>query len=835
MKKRVSPLISLIILPLLLVFTIQTAIAAGEETITFKTNIGGAARGCTISGTALYSVTGSVLTISNISDTTNPTIISTLNLPGVGRRIAASGNTLYIACWKGGLAIVDISTPASPQIISVTTFDNAVNQIKCQTFDVEVKGSYAYVADQTGGLVTLDISDPSAPAIVSTFTGFTRFDHNAYDVYIDGNYIYMCTELDGLYIFDISTPASPVLYSTFNDSVNQLSQFYQSVRDGDTLYIASGAGLVILDISELSDPQFIASLNNSYQGVLGLVKIGDYVYLCTEFTDFYKVDVSDTSAPLQVDSYDLNHYHSLGITMSGNTIVLANHNFGVRIFDVSGTSITQEGTLPSLGQVMDCQGKGSYAYVAALTNGLKILDISDPQNPIVETTVELEGNANGIFVENSTAYIAELDKVESSGGYLEIVDISDTSSPSIIGTLTLTGRPFDLTVKDNIAYISLQTEGLAIVDISDPENPEILSTFDTGGSCYKPEVLGNILYAADGTNGFVALDITDKTQPKKIIDNFDNGTVQDIALWDSTVFLSGGQKGLAITDMSLPYSPASSGQVTSETIRFEKGNIKAVTVFNSYLLIAESGSGVRLFDLTNPALPAEMTNNRALYGDPVKITYSAGQELAYASSQIAGLYIYDISTAETPSINTDGRWLGSGTISSVTTGLTVELDQARDTVAGSMTILGRSKQSGTITATLSDNGTLSGNISFSGGQSSTLSLSYNSDQNTLSGNMSGDVALTGITLDYAGKRGQLSFENAAIILDETISEKLDTGSNPFENFFLNWAATALDSSLAAETMSGMITEASTSEALLAILRPIGPVAAANAPLCPSAA
>jgi len=141
--------------------------------------------------------------------------------------------------------------------------------------------------------------------------------------------------------------------------------------------------------------------------------------------------------------------------MSGNTIVLANHNFGVRIFDVSGTSITQEGTLPSLGQVMDCQGKGSYAYVAALTNGLKILDISDPQNPIVETTVELEGNANGIFVENSTAYIAELDKVESSGGYLEIVDISDTSSPSIIGTLTLTGRPFDLTVKDNIALYFL--------------------------------------------------------------------------------------------------------------------------------------------------------------------------------------------------------------------------------------------------------------------------------------------------------------------------------------------------------------------------------------------
>ena len=835
MKNRPRPFIFLLIVPLLLATAVLPALSAEGETITFKTNIGGAARGCTISGPTLFSVTGSVLTITDITDISDPTFISSLNLPGIGRRVTVNGNHLYVACWKGGLTIIDITSLSTPRIVSQTTFDSTAEQKITETFDVAVKKNYAYVADQTAGLVTLDITDPSAPEIVSTFTGFTNTNHHAYDVYIDGNYLFLSCELDGLYIFDISTLSSPVLYSTFNDSANQLTQFYQSFRDGRTLYIASGVGLVILDVSDLLTPRHITTLNNDYQGVLGLTKVNDYVYLCTEFSDFYKVYVDDPSAPVQVDSYDLDDYHSLGIASSGKTVALANHNFGIRIFDVTGGDITQTAALPSLGQIMDCQGAGNYAYIAALTNGLKILDISDPQTPVVESTVALEGNANGIFIDNATAYVAEIDKSESSGGYLEIINVSDPSSPSILATLALTGRPFDLTVKNSIAYISLQTEGLAVVNVSNPESPELVSTYDTGGSCYKPEVIGNLLYAADGTNGFVALDITDKTQPMKITDNFDNGTVQDIALWNTSLFLPGGQNGLAITDITLPYSPASAGAITPETVRFEKGNIKAAAAFNGYLLIAESGSGVRLFDLADPSLPAEVAGSEKLYGDPVKITCSPEQGLAYASSQIAGLYIYGISLPDSPSVNIDGRWVGAGTLSTVETGITVELDQTRDTVTGRINILGFPEQNGTLTATISDNTTLSGTVTFSDDQTSSLTLNYSTVQHTFTGSMSGDVTLSGIILDYAGLRGQFLFEDTAMALDTAVSEKLAaSGDNPLETFFLDWAATALDAALAAEALSRQLTEASTAEAILAMMRPVGPVAAADAFLCQSA-
>lgn len=833
MKTRIRALIHLLIFPLLLALTAQPALSAGDESITFQTNIGGAARGCTISGPTLFSVAGSVLTITDITDISNPIFISSLNLPGIGRRVTVNGNHLYVACWKGGLAIIDITYLSAPRIISETTFDSSAQQEITETFDVVVHKNYAYVADQTAGLVTIDVTDPSAPEIVSTFTDFTNANHHAYDLYIDGKYLFMSCELDGLYIFDITAPEAPVLYSTFKDSASQLTQFYQSVRDGNTLYIASGVGLVILDVSDLKNPTHITTLNNDYQGVLGLVKINDYIYLCTEFSDFYKVYVDDPSSPIQVDSYDLNHYHSLGIASSGKTIALANHNFGVRIFDVTG-DITQTSALPSLGQVMDCQGTGSYAYVAALSNGLKILDMADPQHPVLTATVPLEGDANGVFIDNHTAYVAEIDTLESTGGFLELIDISDPSRPSILGTLALTGRPFDLTVVDDTAYVSLQTEGLAIVDISAPETPVLLSTYDTGGSCYKSEVRGRILYAADGNNGFVALDITDKTQPKKIIDNFDNGTVQDIALWDTLIFLPGGQNGLAVTDISLPYSPEPAGAISPETIRFEQGNIKAAAAFNSYLLTAESGSGVRLFDLTDPSLPDELTHNRNLYGDPVKITYCAEQALVYASSQIAGLYIYGISTPEPLSANIDGRWLGTGALSAAETGITIEFNQARDTVSGNIQILGRVNQSGTVTATLSDNTTLSGTVRFTNGQASTLSLSYNAAQNILSGSLSGDISAADITLEYAGLRGQLPFEDAAMMLDETISVKLATVNTPFEDFFLNWASEALDSALTAVTLSEKLTEAATAEAVLAIMKPTGPIDAADAPLHPSA-
>ena len=111
----------------------------------------------------LYSLTGSRLFISDISNMSTPVEIGTLALPGIARRIAQSGDILYISCSYGGLAAVNVADPAKPAIMSVTTFDKA--DAIGQTFGVAVKGNYVYVADYSGVFV-VDMTTPAAPVKV---------------------------------------------------------------------------------------------------------------------------------------------------------------------------------------------------------------------------------------------------------------------------------------------------------------------------------------------------------------------------------------------------------------------------------------------------------------------------------------------------------------------------------------------------------------------------------------------------------------------------------------------------------------------------------------------
>ena len=73
--------------------------------------------------------------------------------------MAVSGTHAYVADDYSGLQVIDITNPASPQIVgSVDTPGGAM--------DVAVSGTYAYVADDRNGLQVIDVTNPMSPSIV---------------------------------------------------------------------------------------------------------------------------------------------------------------------------------------------------------------------------------------------------------------------------------------------------------------------------------------------------------------------------------------------------------------------------------------------------------------------------------------------------------------------------------------------------------------------------------------------------------------------------------------------------------------------------------------------
>jgi len=94
------------------------------------------------------------------------------------------------------------------------------------------------------------------------------------------------------------------------------------------------------------------------------------------------------------------------------------------------------------------------------------------------------GNACGVAVEDSFAYVADLE----SG--LRIINVGDPQSPYEAGYLNTPGRAMRLVISGSYAYVADWTAGLRVVDVSNPASPFEVGFWDTPGDANGVAVAG---------------------------------------------------------------------------------------------------------------------------------------------------------------------------------------------------------------------------------------------------------------------------------------------------------------------------------------------------------
>ena len=245
--------------------------------------VGGDPNAVAAQGDYLYVGGGGKLYIVNVKDKLNPLVTAAFWIsedPILD--IAVQGNYAYVAEGQSGLSILDISDPAAPTIIGSYT-DYAEG--------VVVSGYYAYLAAEND-FVILDNHDPAKPKVVkdyfwesSTANHLLVKDNFAFVAGDDGLWVFnvttpssasylahwggddpqepveslvgiawnnshlILTGLTNLYDLNIDDPAHPYLDRTTEASFPEYAT--QSTAVGDTLYVADGAGgLLVYDISE---------------------------------------------------------------------------------------------------------------------------------------------------------------------------------------------------------------------------------------------------------------------------------------------------------------------------------------------------------------------------------------------------------------------------------------------------------------------------------------------------------------------------------------------------------------------------------------------------------
>ena len=121
-----------------------------------------------VNGQQAYFGTGMVSTVRivDLSIPSAPITVGTLSLPSSSGcyGLAVDGNMLYAANAQQGLASIDISNPAAPELIQQLSLGGQ------QTRGVVVLDGLAYVADG-GGLKVIDISDPADMQELSSIGG----------------------------------------------------------------------------------------------------------------------------------------------------------------------------------------------------------------------------------------------------------------------------------------------------------------------------------------------------------------------------------------------------------------------------------------------------------------------------------------------------------------------------------------------------------------------------------------------------------------------------------------------------------------------------------------
>jgi hypothetical protein len=126
---------------------------------------------------------------------------------GLANNVTIAGNFAYVAFGPGGLAVLDVSNPATP--VRVGSFKTSG-----LAQGVAVVGHYAYVAAFNGGFDVFDVSDPAHCVRV----GGCYLGGFAMGVAVVGNSAFVASQTLGLQVIDVSDPTHGVLVGGYTSS-----------------------------------------------------------------------------------------------------------------------------------------------------------------------------------------------------------------------------------------------------------------------------------------------------------------------------------------------------------------------------------------------------------------------------------------------------------------------------------------------------------------------------------------------------------------------------------------------------------------------------------------
>lgn len=311
-------------------------------------------------------------------------------------------------------------------------------------------------------------------------------------------------------------------------------------------------------------------------------------------------DLTDTSIGTNYDSSDLtvcNFGGESGRVFAGlsGTCTITIISFGhtaVAQGEVRTFSPTFMSDLAIPGYANNVDVNGDYAYVAAGSAGLHIVNLLGRQSPQIIATVDTPGNANDVVVAGTRAYVAD-----GSAG-LQIIDITDPLQPALLGTFDGDGEAVDVWVAGQYAYVAAGSAGLQIIDVRDAAAPDLAGQL-ASVTARGVSVSGAYALVADGSSVFV-VDVSDPAEPIVTGAVF-TSDARDVVARGTIAYVAAGQQSIQVVDFSNPAGPFVTGTGDPGLI----GTVVDVAVSDRFAAAAEIAfvNSVTVVDVNDPSNP----------------------------------------------------------------------------------------------------------------------------------------------------------------------------------------------------------------------------------------
>ena len=282
------------------------------------------------------------------------------------------------------------------------------------------------------------------------------------------------------------------------------------------------------------------------------------------------------------------------------TITVSNSGLSANISGtVTGFSPTAFGFVSIPGFANSVAVNGNYAYVAAGSAGLQVVDVSNRNTPVIAASLKLAGNANGIKVVGNLAFVAT-----GSGG-LYIVDVTNPLVPALLGNLP-TADALDVCIQGDIAYIANGTN-LILANVADPSVIQTIATLPLAGLVRGVSVdphRGLAAVAAD-VSGMYIVNISNPSQPVQVA-QLATGDAHQVAIQGNYVFVADYhslstpyQNSLVSVDISNPSSPLVVSSITNQSLG---GNLNDLALSSGLALAADVVfvNGIPITDISDP-------------------------------------------------------------------------------------------------------------------------------------------------------------------------------------------------------------------------------------------